>query len=95
MCVGGGVPKRNLSPPVYRANISMSELPPSPHLFKVYMHPAWWYMSVIPAFVRPRQENHKFKPNLGYITSKTLSQYKYIYLHTHKVMKKKYYTENI
>jgi hypothetical protein len=27
----------------------------------------WWYMSVIPAFVRLRQENKEFETSLGYI----------------------------
>ena len=40
------------------------------HIYRhTHTHQAWWYMMVIIAPRRLRQENHKFESRLGYINS--------------------------
>lgn len=39
------------------------------HLTKEWVWWAWWHGPVIPAFVRLRQEDYKFKVSLGYKVS--------------------------
>jgi hypothetical protein len=56
-------------------SISGDEKTPPLLSFKTHLlNWAWWYIPVISAFRRLRQEDHEFKANLGYIMNPYLKK---------------------